>query len=111
MGGCQCSCVPYDYGPFDISVYRELEALEQRGLVRIAYLGPASSHRRYSLTTRGQEEGQRALSALASGVRDYITEVYRWQRGLSFAQLVGAMYKAYPRLRVNRLFQEIGRAR
>src|SRR3546814_6919621 len=106
MGGCQCSCVPYDYGPFVISVYRELEALEQRGLVRIAYLGPASSHRRYSLTTRGQEEGQRALSDLASDARDYMNEVSRWIRGLSFAQLVGAIYKAYPRMRENRIFQD-----
>jgi hypothetical protein len=35
LGGKQFAFEPYDYGPYDRTVYSELEALSRRGLVTI----------------------------------------------------------------------------
>ena len=45
---------PYDYGPFDPSVYREIENLETHSL---ALTTPCGSHRIYSLTHAGINAG------------------------------------------------------
>jgi hypothetical protein len=105
LGGKQFQFRPYDFGPFDQAVYAELEVLETLGLVQISRVGPAPGHRRYQLTTKGQELGEEILSSSLSGLQSYMQEVSRWVRRLSFAQLVGSIYKAYPWTRENSVFQ------
>ncbi len=105
IGGRQFAFEPYDYGPFDKAVYHELEALEHRGLVDVSRAGASAGRRRYSLTPRGEEEGRRALAELPEPASDYMTDLAAWVRGLSFAQLVGSIYKAYPHMRENSIFQ------
>lgn len=106
LGGRQFSFKPYDYGPYDKAVYRELETLKAQGLVNIVNHGPSAGQRRYTLTARGQVEGQRLLSGLSAGAHGYMTDLSAWVRSLSFAQLVGAVYKAYPHMRENSIFQD-----
>ena len=48
IGGPYFAFEPYDYGPFDKSVYRELEALAIAGLVAIDQSGDTAGRRRYS---------------------------------------------------------------
>ena len=105
LGGRQFEFNAYDYGPFDKAVYSELEILKNLGLVDIVDIGPSHGRRRYSLTPRGQEAGQLALSNLPESVGEYIRDLSSWVRSLSFAQLVGAIYKAYPQMRENSIFQ------
>jgi len=107
LGGPQFAFEPYDYGPFDKDVYRELEELQRLGLVNIAsvYAG-SGSRRHYSLTPAGVLEGQKALSVIPAPIRDYMTNLSAWVRSLSFAQLVGSIYKAYPHMRENSIFQD-----
>lgn len=106
IGGSQFAFEPYDYGPFDKAVYHELEALQRQGLVNIEQIGASAGQRRYSLTPRGQQEGEKALSQLPEFARQYMTDLSAWVRSLSFAQLVGSIYKAYPRMRENSVFQD-----
>jgi len=59
----------------------------------------------YRLTVNGQIEGERLLKTLPQKAQDYIKEVSDFVRRLSFSQLVGAIYKAYPEMRANSVFQ------
>lgn len=105
VGGKQFAFEPYDYGPFDRSVYMELERLENMGLV--AVVRPNSDGpRRYSLSQNGQEIGEKAFGKLPGRAQKYIQDVSSWIRKLTFAQLVGSIYKAYPQMRSNSIFQE-----
>ncbi len=105
FGGKQFSFEPYDYGPFDSAVYHELDTLARMGFVRIESKGPSAGHRRYVLTPAGQDVGATNLSTMDISLRDYLTRVSAWVRSLSFAQLVGSIYKAYPPMRVNSVFR------
>ena len=105
IGGRQFSFEPYDYGPYDRTVYSELEALARRGLVSIEAT-PGAGRRKFSLTATGHEVGQQALRRLSSRAQDYLQRVSSWVRSLSFAELVGAIYKQYPDMKVNSVFRD-----
>ena len=98
---------PYDYGPFDKDVYLELENLRSDGLAEI--LMPRSHGSRiYKLTDKGLETGARNFEKLPEDIRRYICESVNFVRSLSFAELVSAIYKAYPEMRVNSVFFQEG---
>jgi hypothetical protein len=94
--------VPYDYGPFDRAVYSELNLLEADGLVESV---PQRTWSGFRLTERGQQEGQAILGSLSPTARDYIGRVSDFVRSLSFGALVTAIYKAYPEMKANSVFQ------
>ena len=94
---------PYDYGPFDSEVYSELRALAADGLVDILQDWNWSSYR---LTVEGQEKAEKFFKTLSKKARDYIATVTEFVRGLSFTELVSAIYKAYPEMRANSAFRE-----
>jgi hypothetical protein len=94
---------PYNYGPFDKRVYEILEGLAKEGYVEIVR---CNSWNNYRLTSKGQEEGGKLLNALDERPRNYIRVVSDFVRSLSFTQLVTAIYKAYPDMRQNSVFQD-----
>ena len=104
LGGQQFAFEPYDYGPFDAAVYSELEALARNGLVVIE-AAPGADRRRYALTPEGYEIGRAVFAAMPAGAQDYLTRVSTWVRSLSFAELVGSIYKQYPDMKVNSVFR------
>jgi hypothetical protein len=106
IGGRAFAFAPYDYGPFDRAVYQELGTLCRMGFVNIEDVGPSAGRRRYSLTPHGQAAGEQALNSLSAIARDYIAKVSAWVRSMSFAQLVGAIYRSYPEMRVNSVFRD-----
>jgi len=96
---------PYDYGPFDRRIYTDLSNLSAEGVVEIRG-GELSKSRRYGLTQEGQERGNAILEQMAPQLREYFKGVATWVSGLSFTQLVSAIYKAYPEMKVNSVFTE-----
>jgi hypothetical protein len=102
IDGPYFSFEPYNYGPFDSQVYFVLEELEDEGLVKITY---DSTWRKYMLTKRGQELGDELLESLPEKARDFIERASQFVREHSFTQLVSAIYKAYPEMRANSVFQ------
>jgi hypothetical protein len=106
LGGKQFAFEPYDFGPFDSDVYQELNALERNGLVRIEWYGPSKGQRRYALTPAGQEAGTSVLKKFGPEVQKYIADTSAWVRSLSFPQLVGSIYKAYPHMREKSVFKD-----
>jgi hypothetical protein len=103
VDGPHFAFVPYDYGPFDGAVYRELEALRHRGMVHI---DAAGSVKHYSLTPEGLAPGGRTLGRLDANVRQYLDRVARWIRSLGFGALVSAIYTKYPEMKANSVFRE-----
>lgn len=93
---------PYHYGPFDSAVYSQLEQLAARGLVLIDHSG---SPRSFILTTEGAAVGNRALDTLPPQVHEFIVHTCKFVRAQSFSSLVSAIYKAFPDMRVNSVFQ------
>lgn len=94
---------PYDYGPFDQSIYADLMALSKSGDVEI--LGdPYSKGRRYRLTPAGQAKADAILLKQNENVRAFLNQLSAWVRSLTFAQLVSAIYAAYPEMKVNSVF-------
>lgn len=101
-GGPHFNFEAYNYGPFDKAVYTTLEELAKDGDVEIVSQNRWLS---YKLSTAGQSKGQDLLSHLPPEIHTYIKEVSEFVRRLSFAELVTAIYSAYPEMRVNSVFQ------
>lgn len=93
----------YNYGPFDKAVYEELEGLTQQNMVETVSQGRWDGYR---LTANGQAQGDAALDALPGPAKDYIVRASEFVRTLSFAMLVSAIYKAYPDMKENSVFQQ-----
>lgn len=96
---------PYDYGPFDVDVYRELEELENKGLVEIQDLYPTLSPKRYRLTDDGLRVGAELFVNLDDFIQKYIHDVVEFVRSMSFAELVAAIYEFYPDMAANSTFK------
>src|ERR1700676_2085619 len=102
VGGPHFNFRAYNYGPFDKAVYQDLELLSQTGLVAII---DQTGWHGFQLTTAGQEQGLRFLNQLPGPATDYIIRASEFVRRLSFANLVSAIYKAYPEMMENSVFE------
>lgn len=105
LGGKHFHFEPYHYGPFDKDVYSTLDLLASKGLVEISY-GPSLNWRTYRLTPGGQARGTEVLRGLSPRAVDYINRASSFVRESSFADLVSAIYKAYPNMRARSVFQD-----
>jgi uncharacterized protein len=103
IGGPFFKFQPYNYGPFDKTVYDVLESLAEEGYVEIVR---ESTWKNYRLTIAGQKKGEALLDTMTDEVRAYIQVISSWVLSLSFTQLVSAIYKAYPDMRANSVFQD-----
>lgn len=95
---------PYDWGPFDSTVYRDLDVLQVRGFLT-AHRAPKSSQIRYGLTAAGEIEAARfrqsqpdALIALVDAVRLRVVSQ-------TFRALLTDIYEAFPDYAVKSLLR------
>ena len=95
--------MPYDYGPFDSSVYDVLRGLEADRLV--ASSTTSRGWKKYELTEEGLQLGGEVLAGLGPQASNYLKQLSAWVLSLSFAQLVSAVYKAYPDMKANSVFR------
>lgn len=92
---------PYDYGPFDRSVYDDAEELEASGLAKID-CRPGRRWREYSITLLGMEQAEKI--EIDPDVRAKIKKIVMWTRERTFAELVTAIYQNFPEMKVNSVF-------
>lgn len=104
LGGPLFDFQPYNYGPFDKSVYSTLESLARDGMVEVEE-APGLRWRKYRLTEAGQEAGLMVLGRLDRRASNYIKSISTFVRSLSFEQLVAAIYKEYPEMKANSVFE------
>jgi len=97
--------VPYNYGPFDVKIYQDAEALEELGFITITQ---SAGYRwtRYQATPRELEVTTKLRAKASQHAIKYLDKVLTWILGLSFRDLVRAIYEAYPQFRANSVFQE-----
>jgi hypothetical protein len=103
VGGPHFHFRPYHYGPYDRDVYIELEGLGHAGLVHVGRDG--GSFRTFALTDLGQKEAARLLNDLEPKARGFVVRTSEFVRSLSFSDLVSAIYKEFPDMRTNSVFQ------
>lgn len=94
---------PYSYGPYDKAVYDTLRTMEQNGEAAIRGRG---STRTYQLTPRAHSNGSELRENLGAEAASYIDELADFVRSLTFTELVQAIYKAYPDMKANSVFQD-----
>lgn len=95
---------PYNYGAFDSAVYEDAERMEHQGLTQITRV--SAGWNEYAASSRGIAKAKELQSAADPRVIDYIRRVVAWVRSLSFADLVRAVYNAYPETKVNSIFKD-----
>lgn len=102
LGGTGYNFQPYHYGPFDQAVYQTLEGLEVEDLAVIEK--DESGRRTYKLSAKGEAEGTKLLAKVDAPLRAYFATIGDFVRNQSFAGLVSAIYRAYPDMKVNSVF-------
>lgn len=90
---------PYNYGPFDVAVFQELDALSMENEVCVNHNG----YRLYSLTDSGHARGAAMLSELPQEIARYLKDAAQWVLSQTFRQLLVAIYQRYPDMAVNSL--------
>jgi len=104
VGGPYFNFEPYDYGPFDATIYQDMEELSQQGLVEIIQ-EPNLRWKKYRPTPEGFKAGFKILESFGPKTAGCIQSLTDFVKKLSFAELVGAIYKAYPEMKVNSVFR------
>jgi uncharacterized protein len=94
--------IPYNYGPFDAAIYRDLDVLEMGGLTQVfnRYHG---GQRRYGITPAGRQKAD-LVGTGNDHLTDYLAQVTQWVEGKSFADLIRAVYQQWPEFRANSVF-------
>jgi uncharacterized protein len=89
---------PYDYGPFDSNVYRDLDALRIDGLVRAEAI-PGSRRRVYRLTAKGRNLFDVLAGRLGPDEIAAVAAANRHVTSLSFGSLLADIYTRFPEFR------------
>ncbi len=89
---------PYDYGPFDVAVYQELNKLSMENEMRINH---SNRYRLYLLTDSGYARGAAMLAELPQLVSRYLKDTAQWVLSQTFRQLLAAIYQRYPDMAAN----------
>lgn len=86
---------PYDYGPFDRTVYADLDGLMLAGLVQAE--GSLSSNRRtYRLTDSGRARAAEVRGTMEPAVLDAVYETKELVTSMSFNELLRYVYRKHP---------------
>ncbi len=88
----------YDYGPFDSSVYRDLDAFEAEGLVTVTRF-PSTRRRVFDLTDRGRVRYRELTETMAEADLETVARVKARVTSLSFTELLREIYTSFPEFR------------
>lgn len=105
VGGGYYRFEPYNYGPFDKTVFEDANALAQANLIRI--LPPTEARaKQYTIAPLGMARTDEIMEhAPARGV-EYLKNVVEWVQELSVQDLIRSIYRRYPEFKANSVFQE-----
>jgi uncharacterized protein len=95
---------PYDYGPFDATVYSDAEQLSIDGLVTIR-LSQSGKWREYLPSPKGFQKAEEIKQGLPTDLTKYLQDLVLWVKSLDFEQLVKYIYREYPDYKVNSVFR------
>jgi len=84
---------PYDYGPFDASVYRARDALIAREMLSV---DRSVRHGAYSLTESGRERVANLRRVIGDDGADWLRRIGQYVTSKSFTDLLDEVYALYP---------------
>lgn len=96
---------PYNYGPFDKEIYSDCIVLAQQGFL-IVQQPIGQSWTGYSVTRTGIEYAKRLEKKAFKDGREYLCQIVKWIQGLTFSELLTAIYNAFPEFKKDSVFQE-----
>ncbi len=85
---------PFNYGPFDATVYRDVEAQAAQGLVTIR--PHPVTKRVFSLTTAGMNRARALEPELPSAAVHHCRYIVQWVQSQTFQELTRAIYERFP---------------
>jgi uncharacterized protein YwgA len=96
--------IPYNWGPFDVNVYRDVELLIKNGFVHSL---PSSAKRwfEYIITDKGAAYLERIKTRAPKKGVEYLTEVVKWSLSVTFQQLLSFIYSEFPEFRKKSVFR------
>lgn len=94
---------PYDYGPFDSTVYRARDALLAHGLL---VDDGSTRYGAYALTRDGHAAAQRLRDLIGPANADWFAQIGRYVTSKSFTDLLDEVYAAYPTFATNSLYRQ-----
>lgn len=97
------SFIPYNYGPFDPSIYTDADSLVSESLIATRIV-PGRTWMEYLATAQGLVRAEQLKANASPVARNYLEDVVQWARSQSFTQLLRAIYSAYPDYAVNSVF-------
>lgn len=86
---------PYDYGPFDSTVYRDLDKLQLAGLIAVER-SPGSARRNYALTPLGRDRARSLKGELPLEQVTAVADAKKKVTCLGFDDLLRQIYSEYP---------------
>jgi hypothetical protein len=98
---------PYDYGPMSPTIYRDLDALVDEGLLTKEPV-PGKQWSRYAATERGFAVADERLGRLPESAKDAARGLYAIKQRIataSFSELLEGVYREHPDMAVNSVFQ------
>src|SRR2546422_10574463 len=87
---------PYDLGPYSKVLARKLNDMVARGLIEVGSKEGEEGEYQFSLTNKGREEAQKALSRLTDNVRELLQKKRRGWAQLGYRGIVRLVYSKYP---------------
>ena len=93
---------PYNYGPFDAAIYRDVDLLVLGGLVREEAAG---SYKKYVITAAGLKQANSLIAKLSTKPKKYLQSLVGWISKVSFHQLLRSVYAKYPKYATKSLFR------
>jgi uncharacterized protein YwgA len=94
---------PYNYGPFDKAISRDVEELAEAGYVKLVKQ-PNQSWSAYRINGASRVSEELIQEADADVVK-YLTKSVHWAQSISFEKLITSIYNAYPEYKVNSVFR------
>ena len=104
IGGPYFDFRPYNYGPFDVAVYADLETLTETSYV---HTDRTWHYLRYRLTGSGRNRGATVLASLPEKASHYIERACDWILRIDFGDLLSAIYRRYPEMTVNTVVPQL----
>lgn len=94
----QYSFTPYDFGPFDSRVYRDLDALQARGFIESTNVG-IGRRREFWLTDQGKLRFEDLKATISEGEFNEIQTAKTYVTSLGADALLSDVYERFPEFR------------
>jgi uncharacterized protein len=95
---------PYNYGPFSLDIYKDIESLISDGDCK-AHSKTGQSWTEFHITEQGRKKAEALYAQLPQRDLEYVRELVSWINKLTFKQLLGYIYKNYPEFATKSIFK------